>query len=499
MNIKERVRNMIRNWLQIQPAAGQTITIRESVSWQTNCMRNRVWYRGDAGEIEQLFKALGSDSVGSARFWAAAPSGNSIRKAHSGLPAVMVDTLAYLVKSDLGPVQFADEKAQAAKTRWKEMEKECSFRELVGEAVSAVLAMGDGAFKISIDKEVSSSPILEFWPADRVEYITKHGRITGVIFKSRHEKDDVPYELREIYEPGSVRYELYAEDRQVPLHTVPQLAEYKPVQYEGSFTMAIPLIIFKSQKYPGRGRSVFDSKTDAFDSHDEIISQWVDAVRSGRVQNYIPEDMIPRDPKNGTLVSTAAVNRFGTDFIQIQSSNKENSISKIETVQPEIRYDAFLQTYAATLDMCLQGVMSPATLGINVGKMSSAESQREKKDITGITRNTITDALERVLPQVVQTMLMVEDLMNSAPAGIYNAQVSFGEYGAPDFDSRVQTVGSAATTGVMSVQAQVEELWGPSKDEEWKKQEVRRLLHEKGIEEMAEPAVGEQDPYSGDL
>ena len=40
--------------------------------------------------------------------------------------------------------------------------------------------------------------------------------------------------------------------------------------------------------------------------------------------------------------------------------------------------------------MCLQGIMSPATLGIDVGKMSSADAQREKKDITGMTRNAVS-------------------------------------------------------------------------------------------------------------
>lgn len=51
MKIGERMRDMIRHWLQIQPATGQNITIRETASFDVNCMRNRVWYRGDASEI----------------------------------------------------------------------------------------------------------------------------------------------------------------------------------------------------------------------------------------------------------------------------------------------------------------------------------------------------------------------------------------------------------------------------------------------------------------
>ena len=316
-----------------------------------------------------------------------------------------------------------------------------------------------------------------------------------MVFKSLYHEGGAEYELREIYEPGSIRYELWEGEKVVPLGRVPELSAYKPVHYDAAFPLAVPLCVFKSQRYPGRGRSVFDGKTDAFDAHDEVISQWIDAVRHGRVKNYIPEDMIPRDPETGKLRS---VDSFGTNFIQVQNSNKENATAQIDTVQPEIRYDAFVESYAATLNMCLQGIVSPATLGIDVGKMSSAEAQREKKDITGMTRNAITDALEKVLPQVVCSMLMTYDLMHSNQAGAYEPKVTFGEYGAPDFDSRVQTIASAATASVMSVEAQVDELWGASKDDDWKRAEVQRILTERGIEDTPEPGIVESLPAGQD-
>ena len=190
--------------------------------------------------------------------------------------------------------------------------------------------------------------------------------------------------------------------------------------------------------------------------------------------------------------------QYGCLYIQVQNSNKENATAQIDTVQPEIRYDAFVESYAATLNMCLQGIVSPATLGIDVGKMSSAEAQREKKDITGMTRNAITDALEKVLPQVVCSMLMTYDLMHSNQAGAYEPKVTFGEYGAPDFDSRVQTIASAATASVMSVEAQVDELWGASKDDDWKRAEVQRILTERGIEDTPEPGIVESLPAGQD-
>ena len=483
MRFLERVKSMIRSWLEIQPAPGRGLTVREPVSHETNVLRNKIWYRGDASELDQLFKLLGDDSVARARFWAAAPDKETIRKAHSGLPGIMVDTLAGVVKADLADLDFGGNRDAAA--RWQALADDNDLPKLVSQAVAETLVTGDGAFKISLDPEISDGPILEFCGADRVEYVHRHGRVCEVHFLSP--VGDKGRLLREIYSPGGVRYELLDGDKILPLDAEADTSDLKPVTFTGDFMLAVPLQFWQSSRWRGRGQSVFDKKTDAFDAHDEIISQWMDAVRAGRVQKYIPESLIPRDPATGALKMPDS---FGTQFVSVQSSNKENAEDKIDTIQPEIRYEAFLASYTATLDMCLQGIMSPATLGIDVGKMASAEAQREKKDVTGFTRNAITDALEKALPQLAQITLAAQDILQGRAPGTYEATVSFGEYGAPDFDSRVQTISSAATASIMSVEAQVEELWGSSKDDEWKAGEVARIRQERGVETLPEPAVG---------
>lgn len=125
-----------------------------------------------------------------------------------------------------------------------------------------------------------------------------------------------------------------------------------------------------------------------------------------------------------------------------------------------------------------------------MGKMSSADSQREKKDVTGITRNTITAKLEKTLPRLVSAILTAYDLNNGNSVTRYEPKLTFGEYGAPDFDSRVDTVGKAAASGTMSIQTRVDELWGSSKDDKWKAEEVLRIKRERGIEVIDEPSRG---------
>ena len=42
----------------------------------------------------------------------------------------------------------------------------------------------------------------------------------------------------------------------------------------------------------------------------------------------------------------------------------------------------------------------------------------------------------------------------------------------------------------MSIEAKVEEMWGDSKDDKWKEEEVRRIKEQAGIITMEEPFVG---------
>ena len=64
--------------------------------------------------------------------------------------------------------------------------------------------------------------------------------------------------------------------------------------------------------------------------------------------------------------------------------------------------------------------------------------------------------------------------------------VKFGEYANPSFESQVETVVKAKTGGIMSIEASVDELYGDSKDDDWKQKEVQRIKDEQGIEEVDE-------------
>ncbi|MDO5734711.1 MAG: hypothetical protein Q4P08_06250 [Eubacteriales bacterium] len=236
----------------------------------------------------------------------------------------------------------------------------------------------------------------------------------------------------------------------------------------------------------GRGRSIFDLKTDAFDVLDEIISQWQDSVRLGRIKRYIPETLIPRDPETGR---TIPVNPLDNQFTALSDAMSENGENRIDAEQPTIQYEGYIATYVNNLDICLQGIISPSTLGIDTKKLDNAEAQREKEKTTLYTRQKIIAVLQEVLPELVNVSLKSLAILNQEEPKDIKCTVDFGEYANPSFEAQVEVVAKASASKVMSVRSQVETLWGDSKDKKWIEEEILRIKIEQGIAELEEPQV----------
>ena len=487
-NITDNVRNSLRSFLQIEPATITTFNVRETLDFEANVYKNEIWYRGDPDELAQLYSAM-PGVCNKTRFWAAAATkGREIRKIHTGLPAMMIDVLVSLTLADMNEIIVSDRYAEY----WGKTAEKNQIADLFERAVTDTLVTGDGAFKISTDPKLSEYPILEFYPADKVKFHYKRGILTEIEFLTdygewqRQSKDRLT--LHEHYGRGYVNYELYRGDTEVPLDSFPETKELEPVRFDDSFMMAVPLKVYQSNKWKGRGKPLLDNKADAFDALDEAWSQWMDALRQGRATKYIPDNMIPRNPETGEILKP---NAFDNSYISHEQPLTEGSTPKIEVVQPAIPVDSYLQTYITALDQCLQGVISPSTLGIDVKKLDNAEAQREKEKTTLYTRNRIVNTLQKVIPELVRAVLNVQLTASGQGLEDIDVDVPFGEYANPSFESQVETVTKAKTGGVMSVEASVEELYGDTRDEDWKKEEVARLKAEQGVSQVDELSLSD--------
>ena len=482
--LNENIKRGLRSWLDITPSSPYYIRIREVLDFEANAIRNRIWYRGDSNELTQLYEQ-NPEYADKYKFWASKCSpGMEMRKIHTGLPGLTVRLLSAIVLSDMNDFEFPDSEKQ--RKLWEEIAEDNKFTKKMEKALKEILYIGDGAFKVTIDTQVSEYPILEWYPGERVEFVRHRDRIREVIFKTPCRDHGQNYVLNERYGYGYIRNELYSGDKQVDLGLTEITKNLSDWSFDENVILAVPMMVYESTKYEGRGGSIFDGKIDSYDAFDEVWSQWMDALRAGRARTYIPESYIPRDPETGYLMKPSP---FDNRFIAGDDNMAENGKNEIHTEQPDIPHESYLSSYVTALDLCLQGVISPSTLGIDVKKLDNADAQREKEKATLYTRNAIVEALQESLPELVSASINAYNILHGQSVEEVKVDIPFGEYANPSFESQVETVSKGKQGGIMSIEAAVDELYGDSKDEEWKREEVARLKAEQGIQELEEPGV----------
>lgn len=486
-------KEITKDTLNVEKSTSQNqgITIYEDYSYKGNANKNLIWYRGNAHELSQFYRNHSQSELGLMNFWGATSTkGLEIRKIHTGMPKLIVDKLASITLSDLNNIEF-DEKNKAESELWDTVYKENNIEKLLLKATKRVLITGDGAFKITFKESISKYPIVEFFSGQDVEYTYEKGRLREIKFYTQYKEKGEIYTLEEIYGYGYIKYKLYKKDEEASLKDLDATSELEDIVWDTSkpgwnVMLASRFSIFDSENYEGRGASIYDGKTDLFDAYDEAISQWMDAIRKGRTKVYIPDCLIPRDENNGALLKP---NPFDNVFVTVGTDMSPDAKNEIKVEQPLIQVEAYLTTCVTLLDAILQGLMSPATLGVDVKKLDNAESQREKEKTTLYTRQSIVDALTETIKDLINVVISADAIQNNKTANIDELEISvvFGEYANPSFEAVVEV--TSIPNASMSTETKVEEMWGDTKDEEWKKAEVRRIKEEQGIIMMEEPAI----------
>lgn len=481
--LNENIKHGIRSWLNITPASPYAVRIDETMDFELNAIRNRIWYSADGNKIEQMYQQM-PEYADKQKFWSSRCSpGMEMRKIHTGLPSLIVRTLNSIIVSGMQEFEF---ESSAQEALWKEIEKDNKFRKKFEKSLKEVLFIGDGAYKISVDTGLSQYPILEWYPGERIEIVTNRGRLKEVVFKKPYTKGTRQYVLNEHYGYGYIYSRLYKGETEVPLTSIEETANIQDVSFDKSIILAVPLQVYESTSYEGRGGSIFDGKLDAFDAFDEVWSQWMDALRAGRAKTYIPECLVPHDPATGMLIKP---NPFDNRYFAADGDMREGQKNVISTEQPVIPHESYLASYVTALDLCLQGLVSPSTLGIDVKKLDNAEAQREKEKTTLYTRNAIIEALQETLPELVSVSINAFHILHGEAIEDVKVNIKFKEYANPSFESQVETVTKAKQGGIMSIERSIEELYGDSLDQHCKDEEIARLKQEQGIQTMEEPAV----------
>lgn len=428
------------------------------------------------------------------RFWGLSSLECNIHRIHSGIPRAIITTFV----SALGypGIKVNDTKAisTAAIDRAHELNDQlCDIldkndfkKKYTQEQMPLTLAMGDGAFKPIIDPDFADYPIWQYYDGENVEPFEKYGKVVGLVFKDYYKynnKDYIKLETRRITKEGSViEHELFKLSKnndliKVPLDTIPELANLKPLIIPGlNKILAVHCKFFTHPIYKDRGASIFLGKEDLFDFLDEIVSQLAQTNRVSTPLEYYNVDILERT-KDGKPILP---NRYNRQFVAkegIPNGDGINNNKDIETTQPQLNYNQYVEAYKAVLDMILTGILSPATMGIEVAKKDNADAQREKEKITQMTGNNIIDSEEKILKEVCQLSLMLQEYLDTGKITIqdYDVEVKFQDIATPSFNQNLSVLGAARQAGNISNELYVDLLWGDTKTEAEKQEEIKRL------------------------
>jgi len=463
-----KLKSAILKFLKLQEIPLTSAYVITNKSWARLCAENELWYNGDSSELVQFYQQLPNPSQS---FWGAHETpGQEIRRIHTGLPREIVNCLTNITtqKFDgLSALPLIDLKA------------------MLPQITTEMLIYGDGALKLGIDGETNNITA-QWYNGASCDMNYRGGQLQSICFYTRYDYKSNHYVLVETYAKGSITYKLYKADelegtytdsmpRSYPLSLIPELEaqNLQDVFFDNNIILAVPVIYGTNSRFPGRGQSILQSKKDAFDALDECVSQWIDAARKSRTRVYIPQTFIGRNADDGTFLRP---NSFDNSFFKTLDDISENAQNKIETVAGEFNSNNYLETYITLLDLCLQGLISPSTLGIDTKKVDNAEAQREKEKTTLYTRASIINVLYSVVNEFIEKVNLTHDIFNLNELNYYdkeNLEFTFGDYASPSFESLAETL--SMTNLPMSIAAKVEMLWGSTKTDEWKQEEINRL------------------------
>ena len=461
-----------------------------------------VWYDGDGDELLNFYTR--ENYIGfnyepfymrnkKNYFWAISSTEAQIKRTHSGQPRNIVDTLVNIMPF---PLISAGEDTKKLQAVVKESGLEQVYKD---EQLPLTLVEGWGCWKINWDKDVSDYPSVEYVSAENVDFIYKNGKIIGIVFKNYYTSDKKRYLLLETrsieWKPNSsaaegsegervlvITNELYelpmnmaATDddtplKKVDLKTVPALNSVEERIEIGPFDklFAVPCVLLgNTSRQWGYGRSIFTGKIDLFDDLDQALSQSSNAVRLSTPIEYIDEEYLERD-KNGLPKKPKAYDR---KYVMMKGQKNGDGLATgqpVQITQPSVEFSRYSDHAVQILLQILNGILSPATLGIDIAKKDNAAAQREKEKVTIFTRNALINGEERILRSLMEQMLMAKEFMDTGAVSVhtYDISVKFNEFADDSFENKLEALGKAYDMEEISTDMYLNKLYGDTLSDE---------------------------------
>lgn len=497
-----------------------------------------IWYSGESDALLQFYIEARATQQANVEqfwnskdyFWAMVGKEDEVKCTHSGLPKAMVDTLVNI----MGTPEITASKEELVKnedTDVKELKnvddiltteriadiiKDNEFFSILKqEQETYTMVVGDGAYFINIDTELSEYPIIEFIDGRNVEFERKANRITAITARKYYTHNDKGYMLtdrrstRLIVEEGgkskkrvaTVEYNLYelanlsSEEavKEVDLKTIPDTEALENLEFLNINTMLAVPCIYRYNKNTERGESFYASKLDLFDDLDQSKSQSSNTTRLSTPVDYLPEALLNYD-ENGKVIPPK---KYDRRFLTVRGDKNSvgQNMNEIVTTQPQLNTSGYTAEQEALIGNILIGILSPATLGVNMSIKDNALAMREKEKVTLVTRDYLVGMQMQILEKLFNLVLKIDDYIKSPTKkpGDYGITINYPEYANPTFENKLTYLVPAFVNGGMSAKRYVGELWGDSLSEEEVAEEIKTIEQYKNAFNQMQAFESEED------
>lgn len=473
-----------------------------------NQYQNWYWYKGDADLLGWFYTKgvydLGLQSIMAQQyrinfqdyFWCGAYRESGIKRTHSGLPRLIVDTLV----NCLGTYQVKDVKDEEVKQettkRLLEILEENNFLSTFKKQLTLDLVVGDGAYIINVDPKETDMPLIQYIDGRDCTFEYIGDRVKAVIINKNYEHNGKLYECyekrstRRIVEKdetgkeqfktvATIEYKLFCKNgnkswNEVDLKTIPQTKNLKNQVYNNiPYMLAVPCIR-KMDAETKRGESIFKGKIEIFDDLDQSMSQEANTMRAITPVEYIDSNLLDHDDKGNVIMPSA----YGKQFITFKGSNSYSDEPKgVMTKFYDVDFNRLNTETQENIKRACVGIISPASIGYDISKRDNAEAQREKEKATLQTLKDLQNYEIKVLTQLFTRVLNVDDLItdqDSKPRQT-NIQVMFSDYATPSRSERIEKFKDAYLSGAMSIDRYIQEVYF-DEDRETQEKEKEALL-----------------------
>ena len=277
-----------------------------------------------------------------------------------------------------------------------------NYSSLLKKAAEYASYSGQVGFKLVLDSDVSSYPIIQVYPKENIEVITKYDRTVAIIFKDYYPKDDnglSSYVLYSIYKPGSIEYKLYSESftvtnqdanrEEVPLSTLSYTAGLKPIYFYYRDGTPADIIMADVIDNKTNGVSDYTGIIDDCIALDEIYSNRQTFIRDSIPRLYVPSMYSNKDVNTGITNVSPGVD-YATHLVPIPTGNPNwNNIElKRDIVDIKANIEGYNEAMIDTIKRAINtSGLSPATIGLDdAGSNSSAEALNIRERVSMRTR-----------------------------------------------------------------------------------------------------------------